>query len=151
MELKTDYKDDIIASGTTRKYTMTNNSDGTISLTDATEYQQEGDNFGGRDINETNVAVNRINHVAEVTLTAAGWAGVSAPYTQSVAVVGVTAEDNPLLVSLLADGASETDQKAYAKAFACITSGNGTTSDGTVTFKVYKKPATDIKVGLKGV
>lgn len=151
MELKTDYKDDIIASGTTRKYTMINNSDGTISLTDATEYQQEGDNFGGRDINETNVAVNRLNHVAEVTLTAAGWAGASAPYTQSVAVVGVTAEDNPLLVSLLTDGASETDQKAYAKAFACITSGTGTTSDGTVTFKVYKKPATDIKVGLKGV
>lgn len=151
MELKTDYKDDIIASGTTRKYTMTNNSDGTVSLADATQYDQEGDEYGAKDVNETNVAVNRLNHVAEVTLTASGWSGSSAPYTQSVSVVGVTAEDEPILVSLLADGASETTQKAYAKAFACVTSGTGVTSDGTITFKVYKKPATDIKVGLKGV
>ena len=40
MALKTDYKDDIIATGTQRKYAQTTNSDGTVSFTDSTEYQQ---------------------------------------------------------------------------------------------------------------
>ena len=133
--LKTDYKDDIIANGTKRKYTQTTNSDGTISLTDATEYQQEGDNFGAKDINDTNIVVNGLKGVKEAALLAAGWTGSEAPYQQIV----------------LADGASEAAQKAYSKAFGIVSSGTGTTSAGSVTFKVYKKPTTDITVGLKGV
>jgi len=68
-----------------------------------------------------------------------------------VTVDGIRSTDSPVLVSFLADGASETTQKAYSKAFGIISSGTGSTSDGSVTFKVYKKPATDITVGLKGV
>ena len=37
------------------------------------------------------------------------------------------------------------------KAFGIIASGTGTTAAGSVTFKVYKKPETDIMIGLKGV
>lgn len=39
----------------------------------------------------------------------------------------------------------------YVKAFGMISSGTATLGDGTATFKVYKKPVTDIVVGLKGV
>ena len=84
-----------------------------------------------------------------VTLTATGWTGSAAPYVQTAAAAGILATDNPSLVSMLADGASEAVQKAYAKAFGIIASGTGSTGDGTATFKVYKKPATDITVGLK--
>ena len=38
-----------------------------------------------------------------VTFTASGWTGDTAPYVQTIAVDGVTAEDNPLLVSALED------------------------------------------------
>ena len=55
--MKTDYKDDIIATGTQRKYAQTTNSDGTVSFTDSTEYQQTGDTFGAKDINATNIEV----------------------------------------------------------------------------------------------
>ena len=88
---------------------------------------------------------------ANVTLTAAGWTGDAAPYSQSVEVEGVTAEDYPIFVSLLEDGAPAETQKAYMKAFGIIASGTGTTAAGSVTFKVYKKPETGIMIGLKGV
>ena len=56
-----------------------------------------------------------------------------------------------MLVSALEDGADLATQKAYSKAFGILAAGTGTTADGSVTFKVYKKPATDIVAGLKGV
>lgn len=58
-KLKTDYKDDILASGK-REYEMTNNANGTVSLEDVSVYAQTGDNFGGSDINATNTAVNAL-------------------------------------------------------------------------------------------
>lgn len=149
MALKEDYKDAMFDGQ--RRYRLIQNEDGTYSLPDETSYTQEGDKFGANDINATNKAVNRMNHVTTVTLTAAGWTGSSAPYSQTVAVEGMTADCNPLMISLLADGANEATQKAYNKAFGIVASGTGTTGNGTVTFKVYKKPEIDIIVGLKGV
>ena len=55
--LKTNYKDDAWVGK--RKYSKTDNSDGTISLDDVTEYTQEGDLFGADDINKTNAEVNK--------------------------------------------------------------------------------------------
>lgn len=148
--LKTTYKDDIMSSSQ-RKYAQTNNADGTISLTDKTVYTQTGDTFGANDINAITKNINQINNVREVKLTAAGWSGSSAPYTQTVPVSDMRADDNPIIVSMLADNASAATQNAYAKAFSRITAGSATTAAGSVTFRVYKKPATDITVGLKGV
>ena len=86
-----------------------------------------------------------------MTLTEAGWAGAAAPYTQTVEVSGAKEGMEPLLVSALPDGASPEEQKAYIKAYGIVGSGTGTLGDGTATFKVYKRPAIDITVGLKGV
>lgn len=89
--------------------------------------------------------------VREVTLTAAGWGGSAAPYTQTVTVPGATQDMGAIVVSALADGATEATQKAYNKAFGIVVSGTASLGDGTATFKVYKKTVTDIKIGLKGV
>ena len=142
MALKTDYKDAMFDGA--RKYRIIQNPDGTSGISDETEYTQEGDKFGANDINATNTAINRLNHVTSVTLSASGWAGPAAPYSQTVNV-------EPILISMLADDADAATQKAYNKAFSIVSAGTGTTGDGTVTFKVYKKPATSIVVGLKGV
>ena len=149
MALKTDYKDAMFDGD--RKYRITANADGTSRISDETEYTQEGDFFGANDVNATNKAVNHLNHTTQVTLTAAGWSGSEAPYTQTVDVEGATEEMEAILVSALASGADLETQKAYSKAFGIISSGTAELGDGTATFRVYKKPATDCVVGLKGV
>lgn len=55
MSLKTDYKDAMFPNR--RKYQMIQNDDGTVSFEDVTEYTQEGDSFGAKDINDTNTEV----------------------------------------------------------------------------------------------
>lgn len=149
MALKTDYKD--AAWSGNRLYQIADAADGKKTITDATQYTVAGDPFGAKDINATNAAVNRAEHVTIITLRASGWTGAAAPYSQTVAVSGVTANDNPLLVSNLSETASAETQAAYAKAFGRVASGAAVTVNGSVTFKVYKKPAVDISVGLKGV
>ncbi len=56
MALKTDYKNAIFSGN--RKYHITENEDGTVSLTDVTQYIQKGDKFGARDVNEIGDAIN---------------------------------------------------------------------------------------------
>lgn len=62
MALKENYKDDIldVSVNTKRKYRMTENADGTVSLEDETVYTQEGDSFGASDMNATNGKVNTL-------------------------------------------------------------------------------------------
>lgn len=95
--------------------------------------------------------LERMDHVALVVLPVSGWTGSSAPFTQTVSVEGAKENQDVRLVSALVDGASLEVQKAYMKAFSIVSSGTGVLEDGKATFKVYKKPATDITVGLLGV
>lgn len=145
--LKTNYKDDMFEGA--RRYRITQNSDGTSGITDATTYTQEGDQYGANDINDTNEAVNALMGVKPVSLSAFGWTGSAAPYSQTVDVAGILVTDTPVLVKMLAGTETETVVKAYNKAFGFIFAGE--TGNGSVTFKAYKKPATDLTVGLKGV
>lgn len=95
--------------------------------------------------------IERQEHVEPVTLAADGWEGGAPPYTQTVAVDGLTEMDNPLLVRMPPESATEAEQKAYNKAFGIISEGTGETGDGTATFTVYKKPAVNITIGLRGI
>lgn len=58
--LPTNYKDDVLATsmGKKRRYNLIQNDDETMSLEDATEYTQVGDNYGAAQLNATNQAVN---------------------------------------------------------------------------------------------
>lgn len=95
--------------------------------------------------------LERQERVALVALSADGWTGEEAPYSQTVAVSGAEERMEPALVSALEAGADGAAQKAYSKAFALVSSGTARVGDGTATFQVYKKPAVDLVVGLKGV
>ena len=60
-DLKTDYQDYTFVGN--KKFNLINNSDGTISLVDVTEYVVEGDEFGANDINATNQRINEMNSI----------------------------------------------------------------------------------------
>lgn len=67
MALKTDYKEDILASGNTkRRYNMITNDDGTVSFEDVTKYAQTGDSFGAGDANSANEILNRLDNTVHV-------------------------------------------------------------------------------------
>ena len=76
--------------------------------------------------------------------------GALRPHIPDCADRGLTTEDNPILVKVIADEATPEQVKAYNKAFGMIDDGD--TADGQATFKCYnKKPTIDMTVGLKGV
>ena len=60
MALKTNYKDDGFTGN--RKYRQITNADNTLSFEDVTADNPVGDNFGAKDINDTNTAVNSITN-----------------------------------------------------------------------------------------
>ena len=144
--LKENYKNDQFEGS--RKYALTEGRDGLYTIEDMTEYEQEGDVFGAEDINNTNKAVNRLNHSISVTFLSSGWS-LSAPYTQTITAEGFVDTDKPIPI-FVDDGTSETDSKNKSKAYGCVTyfeSGNGTV---TATCK-YKKPTSNFTVEFKGV
>jgi hypothetical protein len=146
MGLKTDYKDAMFDGQ--RRYRLIPNEDGTYSLPDETTYTQKGDRFGANDINATNKAINQINHVTEVTLTAAGWSS-SAPYTQAVNVSGMAETDRPTVSLYLPEGITATDVDLQSKAYDCVN--RAVSGDGSITVYCYKKkPAIGFQIQIKG-
>lgn len=144
--LKEDYKDALFEDQ--RKYNMKQNSDGTISLVDVTEYTQEGDRFGAKDINNTNAEINKMQQVKIVDLTLNGWSE-SYPYSQAVTAAGIKDTDVPILSLFLPQGLNAIAIKAKNKAFSCLY--RAVSGSGRITFYAYKKPETDFQVSIKGV
>lgn len=146
MSLKTDYKDAMYAK---RKFRMENNSDGTVSLTDATSYTQEGTPFGANDVNAITKSVNALYQETIVTIPANAWSS-SAPYSQKVAVPTVKATDSVTMGKAHTKASSVTDIETYDEMAGLITSADVT--DGYVTFYcTVEKPNKEFKVKLKGV
>ena len=146
MSLKTDYKD---AMYERRKFRMENNSDGTVSLSDATSYTQEGTPFGANDVNAITKSVNALYQETIVTILADAWS-TSAPYSQKVSVPTVKATDSITMGKAHTKDSSLTDIETYDEMAGLITSAEVT--DGFVTFYcAAEKPTADFKVKLKGV
>ena len=55
--LRTDYQDDVFSGS--RKYTIVQNGDGTVSFVDQTQYTQVGDSYGAAEINGQNEVINK--------------------------------------------------------------------------------------------
>ena len=70
--LPTNFTDDILdaSMGGKRRYNLIQNSDGTVSLEDVTDYTQVGSDFGASQMNQTNQAVNESCDKSDVIETA---------------------------------------------------------------------------------
>ena len=145
--LKENYSDDVFEGK--RKYQITDNPDGTKSIDDVTSYTSEGDLFGANDINATNKAINRSNSKKSITLTSSRWSS-SAPYTQTVSVSGMTAEDLPIPLLDVSSASSESAEKQLRKQFSWLSYYDTSSVQITFTAK-YKKPTVNLTIDLKGV
>lgn len=149
--LKTDYEDAVlsVSENSRRKFSQTNNPDGTISLTDVSEYSQEGDPWGSMDANNTNSAIVELRGVKTATISSTAWSS-SAPYTQTVNVSGITSSDRPIIALYITGSPSAANVKNMGKSYGYID--RATTGNGTITFYCYnKKPTVNITVSIKGV
>ena len=146
MALKTDFVDALFEQ---KKIRLNENGDGTVTPVDETEYTRQGDKFGAKEINATNREVNRMSNEVEITLPASDWSG-SAPYTQTVEVLGLKATDKVQLMSAAKkDTPAETD-KVWDKMAGMIKAGEAL--DGQAVFCCpIKKPMEDFNIKLVGV
>lgn len=66
--LPVNFKDDILKENMNgkRRFNMIQNSDGTVSFEDVTEYTQVGSTFGAAQINATNTAVNNAADASKI-------------------------------------------------------------------------------------
>lgn len=102
-----------------------------------------------RELKKVNDRVDVVKGTKAIALPASGWSG-TAPYTQTVSVAGVTAENAPVIGILIAEGTTVANVKLQNKAWACVD--RAVTGAGTITFYCYnKKPGNDFTVNVKGV
>ena len=86
-----------------------------------------------------------------VNLTAKGWTGDAAPYSQTVNVTGMKEDLLCELFSACPKTATVAEREAYNEAFALVASGYAETANGSATFLVDEKPAIDIGVRIKSI
>ena len=111
--LPTNYQDDVLKSSMNgkRRYNITDNSDGTKSLDDATQYEKVGSNFGAADMNKTNAAVNAAADASKIMDNVDDIAAI----TQAGYMMGALAGKQ--LIQNLAQGQIEFDVDATGKGF----------------------------------
>ena len=93
--------------------------------------------------------VSSARQVDAITLTVDGWTGDTAPYTQTVVLEGINAEDVPDVGVIYPDNCTREQQKAINKAVGYIY--DIESGDNEVTVRCTEKPVTEFTLGLKGV
>lgn len=101
--------------------------------------------------NETlNQKIDRLHNHRTITLTADGW-NDAYPYSQTVEVPGITADDSIKVIDIYAPADATLEQiKSYKKAAGLLMHSTGGVTDGQLTFKAYKKPAVDFQIITEG-
>ena len=76
------------------------------------------------------------------------WTGSSAPYTQTISVSGITADDTPIVAPVY----SETNATAILQQEAWNLISSIVTGDGSITLTCFgTKPTIEIPIQVKGV
>ena len=120
-----------------------------------------GHTHSAADINSGTMAVARggtgsstlygsdLAKVRTATLTAAGWSA-AAPYTQTINVTGITANDAPIITAGTPGTPNAANYAALIKNYALVD--RAVTAAGKITFYCYrKKPTAAIRIIIKGV
>lgn len=110
------------------------------------KYTLSGDAAG-----KLQVEIDKINGVAEITLDKNKWTSTSdGKFTQTVSLPGVTSSSIIDIRGAVKSTMTSAKQKAYIKAYSIVSCGYSTLGTDTITFYVYKKPATTITIKIKG-
>jgi hypothetical protein len=120
---------------------------GTLAPTD-TVNEALGKLEAGLDAAEVAIADKAETSSYTATLTAAGWQGSAAPYTQTVVVAGILATDEPIVGPVYSDTlATAISQK---EAWSMVS--DAAAAAGSIVFECFEdKPTIDIPIQIKVV
>lgn len=94
--------------------------------------------------------VSKVAAKRNITLTASGWSA-EYPYTQTVAVEGITADTRLKVIGLyVPDGTTLEQVKVWNKAASCLMSNMTGTGADAATFAAYKRPSSDFTIVVEG-
>lgn len=145
--LSTSYQDAVFSGS--RKYTMTQNSDNTVSFTDATDYTTPGTRFGAADINATNGAINSMIAEKSVNITTGQWTASGSVFYKDFNVNGMLASDTPVISLYIASNTAKANAKTAQKMFSYIT--NIETMAGKIRVYSHTAPTSAYTILIKGV
>ena len=103
------------------------------------------DTLGGKTAEEILSLINRSSEGIKITLLADNWVGESAPYSQTVAVEGMTADRT---FSAPTSGDNSQGVLAVSEALGLLCGAES--AEGSVTFYASQKPEIDLTVILRG-
>lgn len=105
------------------------------------------DNLADGAVTGAKIADGAVSQTFTATITADGWTGESAPYTNAMTVTGLLATDNPLVDMIPSDTfeTAETEIEAYANIYKMVSGNN------QLTVYAAEKPTVDISIQLKAV
>ncbi|RHR52115.1 hypothetical protein DWX10_17030 [Clostridium sp. AF18-27] len=93
--------------------------------------------------------IAREREIIPISLLASGWSE-SAPYTQTIAVEGITIYDTPVPLLDVSGASDFSNEKLLRKQYGWISYYD--TANGQITFTAsFRKPTVDLAIGLKGV
>lgn len=146
-DLKTNYQDAVFSGS--RKYTMTQNGDNTVSFTDSTSYTTEGTQFGASDINATNTTVNAMLSERTLQITTGSWVTSGSVYYKEFTVSGMLASDTPIISLYLASSTAKAAAKTAQKMFSYVT--NIETMENKIRVYSHTVPTSAYTILIKGV
>lgn len=98
-----------------------------------------------RDLNDNFVKIDDRFGAATLTLSATGWSGTVAPYSQTINVQGLKETDNPhVMLKKNSDfEIAQNEISEYAKIY------DGKTEDGSITFYAKEQTGIDLELIIK--
>lgn len=105
------------------------------------------DSLANGSVTAPKIADGAVSQTFTATITAAGWTGDAAPYTNTVAINGLLAADTPIVDMIPSETyeTAETEIEAYANIYRMVTADNQLTAYAT------EKPTVDISIQIKAV
>ena len=120
-------------------------------ITNATGGITEGSigtaNLADNVVTAPKIADGAVSQTFTTVITADGWTGEAAPYTNAVTVTGLLATDSPLVDMIPSETyeTAEAETEAYANIYRMVTADNQLTAYAT------EKPTVDISIQIKAV
>lgn len=139
------------ASVTIPVVTIIVNGGGGRGITNATGGITAGsivtENLADNVVTAPKIANGAVSQTFTAIITADGWAGESAPYTNAVTVTGLLAADTPIVDMIPSETyeTAETETEAYANIYKMAAADNQLTAYAT------EKPTVDISIQIKAV